>query len=68
MSQIFDGLQRSEGERSDTDLSTLSGVTELLQHAERRAAAKWETTVLTNKQPDTPTEPDPGDIIQPCQK
>lgn len=59
MSQIFDGLQRSEGERSDTDLSTLSGVTELLQHAERRAAAKWETTVLTNKQPDTPTEPDP---------
>jgi capsular exopolysaccharide synthesis family protein len=59
MSQIFDGLQRSEGERSGTDLSALSGVTELLQHAERRAAAKWETTVLTNKQPDTPKEPDP---------
>jgi capsular exopolysaccharide synthesis family protein len=43
MSHIFDGLQRSEIECSDADLATLSGVTELLQHAERRATSKWET-------------------------
>lgn len=46
MSHIFDGLQRSEGERSGIDLSALSGVTELLRRAERRAASKWETAVL----------------------
>jgi capsular exopolysaccharide synthesis family protein len=49
MSQIFDGLQRSEAERSGIDLSALSGVTELLQIAERRAAAKWETTSLSEQ-------------------
>jgi capsular exopolysaccharide synthesis family protein len=49
MSQIFDGLQRSEAERSGIDLSALSGVTELLQIAERRAAAKWETTILSEQ-------------------
>src|SRR5271154_2786049 len=49
MSQIFDGLQRSEAERSGIDLSALSGVTELLQIAERRAAAKWETTTLSEQ-------------------
>jgi capsular exopolysaccharide synthesis family protein len=49
MSQIFDGLQRSEAERSGIDLSALSGVTELLQLAERRAAAKWETTSLSEQ-------------------
>ena len=46
MSQIFDGLQRSEAERSGTDVSVLSGATELLQRAERRTASKWETAVL----------------------
>jgi capsular exopolysaccharide synthesis family protein len=43
MSHIFDGLQRSEGECPDVDLSTLSGVTELLQHAERRVTSRWES-------------------------
>jgi capsular exopolysaccharide synthesis family protein len=47
MSHIFDGLQRSEGECSDIDVSALSGVTELLQHAERRAASSWESAVLS---------------------
>jgi len=37
MSQLFDALQRSEAERFGTDLSTLSGATELLQLAERHA-------------------------------
>jgi capsular exopolysaccharide synthesis family protein len=47
MSHIFDALQRSEAERSEIDLSALSGATELLQRAERRAASKWETAVLS---------------------
>ena len=46
MSHIFDGLQRSEGERSAVDLSALSGVTGLLRHIERRTASKWEAAVL----------------------
>lgn len=46
MSHIFDGLQRSEGERSGVDQSALSGVTELLRHIERRTASKWATAVL----------------------
>jgi hypothetical protein len=45
MSQIFDGLQRLEAERSGIDLPELSGVTELLQRAELRAASRWETAV-----------------------
>ena len=51
MSHIFDALQRSEAERSGIDLSALSGATELLQRAERQAASKWETAVLS-EQPD----------------
>jgi capsular exopolysaccharide synthesis family protein len=51
MSHIFDALQRSEAERSGTDSATLSGATEMLRRAERRAASKWETAVLT-EQPD----------------
>ena len=46
MSQIFDGLLRSEAERAGTDLPALSGATELLQLAEARAASKWQTAVL----------------------
>jgi len=45
MSHIFDGLQRLEGERPGSDASGLSGVTELLQHAERHAASKWGTLI-----------------------
>ncbi len=45
MSHIFDGLQRSEAEFPGIDLSAVSGATELLQRAERRAASKWETMV-----------------------
>lgn len=47
MSHIFDGLQRSESECSDIDLSALSGVTELLRHAEHRATSKWKATLLS---------------------
>ena len=35
MSRIFDALQKSEGERSGVDLSTLTAATELLQLVER---------------------------------
>ena len=49
MSHIFDGLQRSEGEDQGNDLVTLSGATELLRRAERRATSKWETTVLSGQ-------------------
>ena len=47
MSRIFDALQRSEAEQSEIDLS--SGTTEVLQRSERRAATKWETTVLSEQ-------------------
>ena len=53
MSQIFDGLQRSEAERSGTDVSVLSGATELLQRAERRTASKWEAAVLPEQSDET---------------
>jgi capsular exopolysaccharide synthesis family protein len=46
MSHIFDALQRSEAERSEIDPSTLTGATEMLRRAERRAASKWETAAL----------------------
>ena len=49
MSHIFDGLQRSEGECSESDLATLSGATDLLRRAERRATSKWESTVLSEQ-------------------
>src|SRR6185437_9764802 len=41
MSHIFDALQRSEAERSGFDLSSTSVATELLEHAERQAVAKF---------------------------
>ncbi|HEY6770126.1 MAG TPA: CpsD/CapB family tyrosine-protein kinase [Candidatus Sulfotelmatobacter sp.] len=46
MSHIFDALQRSEAERSEIDPSALTGATEMLRRAERRAASKWETAAL----------------------
>jgi capsular exopolysaccharide synthesis family protein len=46
MSDIFDALQRSEGERAEIDSPASSEATELLRRAERRAASKWETAVL----------------------
>jgi capsular exopolysaccharide synthesis family protein len=49
MSQIFDGLQRSEAERSGTDVSALTGATELLRRSERQAASRWESSVLFEK-------------------
>jgi capsular exopolysaccharide synthesis family protein len=49
MSHIFDALQRSEGERSGVASPSLSEATELLRHAERRAASKWETGVLVEE-------------------
>jgi len=49
MSHIFDGLQRSENERPESDLAPLSGATELLKRAERRAISKWEATILSEQ-------------------
>src|SRR5277367_2196905 len=46
MSHIFDALERSDAERSGTDLSGLTGATELLQRAERLAVVEWENSVL----------------------
>jgi len=44
MSLIFDALQRSEGERSGADLSTLSTATELLQLVEHQVVSNWKST------------------------
>jgi capsular exopolysaccharide synthesis family protein len=67
MSDIFDALQRSEGECSQKDSPVPSEATELLRRAERRAASKWETAVLVehpaateNSERDWPLEPDEG--------
>ncbi len=49
MSHIFDALQRSEAGQAEVDPSSPSQVTELLQHAERRAASRWEETVLVGR-------------------
>lgn len=45
MSNIFDALQRSETEKAGTDSPRPAKATELLQRAERRALANWETAV-----------------------
>jgi capsular exopolysaccharide synthesis family protein len=49
MSRIFDALQRSEADRSGTDSPAFSEATEMSRSAERRAASKWETAVLTEQ-------------------
>jgi len=41
MSHIFDALQRSEGERSDTNQMSSVAATELLERAERQARLDW---------------------------
>jgi len=51
MSQIFDGLQRSEAERSGTEVAELPGATELLRRSERQAALRWEAGVMTEQPP-----------------
>lgn len=47
MSLIFDALQRSEEERTGTDMSTSPVATELLQRVERQTLAEWESTPQT---------------------
>jgi capsular exopolysaccharide synthesis family protein len=47
MSHIFDALQRSEAERSGGDASSIFVATELLELAEREAAAKWDSIEAT---------------------
>jgi capsular exopolysaccharide synthesis family protein len=49
MSRIFDALQRSEAEASRVDSTTPSEETEMLRHADRRAASKWETVALSEQ-------------------
>jgi len=41
MSRIFDALQRSEADRSGNNSTLGSDATELLRHAEHRAASEW---------------------------
>src|SRR5438270_1782187 len=72
MSKIFDALQKSETERSGTDLEDLTA-TELLQVAERGAAAEPEFTVQANDFPvGTRTEASrleqPEIVLQPLQQ
>jgi capsular exopolysaccharide synthesis family protein len=49
MSHIFDALQKSEAERSGSDLSAMPGATALLERAEHRAVSKWEAAVLSEQ-------------------
>jgi capsular exopolysaccharide synthesis family protein len=49
MSRIFDALQRSEAEHPRTDSATLSEAAEVLRRADRQAASKWKTAVLTEQ-------------------
>ena len=69
MSHIFDALQRSEAEYAGGDISELPEVTEMLRRAERRAASRWETAVLSGHL-GTVTDTGPGapsDIREPRQ-
>jgi capsular exopolysaccharide synthesis family protein len=59
MSHIFDALQRSAQERSEAGSSALSGATEMLRLAERQAASKRETIILS-EQPDMANGTDRG--------
>jgi capsular exopolysaccharide synthesis family protein len=59
MSHIFDALQRSEGEAPGTGTPVSSEATELLRRAERRAASRWETAALLEKEaPETAADQD----------
>ena len=49
MSDIFDALQRSEGERTGNHSPVPSEATALLRSAERRAASKWDDAVLVEQ-------------------
>jgi capsular exopolysaccharide synthesis family protein len=51
MSRIFDALKISEAERSGIDLPEQSDAAETLQYAERGAASRWKTALLS-EQPD----------------
>ena len=55
MSHIFDALQRSEAERSGTKLASQPMATELLERAEREAAAQWDSEPIERVEPRTPT-------------
>ncbi|MGB6160013.1 MAG: CpsD/CapB family tyrosine-protein kinase [Acidobacteriaceae bacterium] len=56
MSRIFDALQRSEAEKSGSKPSPAPDATELLRHAERRAASEYEA-VAAPEPPPAPVEP-----------
>ena len=47
MSYIFDALQKSEAERSGVDRGALAAATEVLQAAERQAAAERDASVTS---------------------
>lgn len=47
MSYIFDALQKSEAERSGVDRGALAAATEVLQAAERQAAAQRDAAVMS---------------------
>jgi capsular exopolysaccharide synthesis family protein len=56
MSRIFDALQRSEAEKSGSKPTPVPDATELLRHAERRAASEYEA-VAAPETPAVPLEP-----------
>jgi capsular exopolysaccharide synthesis family protein len=58
MSHLFDALQRSEAERSGSDLSALATATEVLQLAERHAVLEKGTTVCDKPYVAKPAEHD----------
>lgn len=62
MSQIFDALQRSEAESSGVDISALPEATELLQHAERRAASHWKAAVVLEQNEAEPKADEGGSL------
>jgi len=49
MSLIFEALQRSEGEKSETDPSLCRDATELLQRAESRTASQWKSDLPSDQ-------------------
>jgi capsular exopolysaccharide synthesis family protein len=46
MSRIFDALRRSESERAGSDFEELPKGPDLLRHAERRVASRWQDAPL----------------------
>ena len=64
MSRIFDALRRSERERLGADGAELPQGPDLLVHAERRAASKWES-VVSHMEPEAARIVDDRELVEP---